>query len=135
MKDIDFRNVILSPPTVPAEWDKVDKKAELAIAMLSTLPEKWLKLAANKFKCAEQETFPMGKRLIEHGAINNFNCANQLKSAIEAGQPVFDLLREVFQQDAERPRRRWLYDVVLGLFPDALIHYGIRKILARPSKP
>ena len=42
----------------------------------------WEALARNKFASAENEADPMGRRLIEHGAMCYFNCAEELRAAI-----------------------------------------------------
>lgn len=44
------------------------------------LVEKWENLARRAFFDAEHEKDPMGKRLIEHGAMCYFNCAQELKA-------------------------------------------------------
>ena len=47
---------------------------------LITLIEEWEGYARRAFLNAEHEKDPMGKRLIEHGAMCYFNCAQQLKT-------------------------------------------------------
>ena len=125
LKSVDGRRV-------PLDWHVRTKSS---LSMLLNMPDTWLKLAGSKFACAEQEPDIMGKRLIENGAKNCFNCAHELKLAIEDGQPAFDLLSEVIKQDAESPRSRWFYDIILSFLPDAFVFYAVGKILARPSEP
>lgn len=48
----------------------------------------WEKRARNKFRSAEREKDVMGKRLIEHGAMCYFNCAQELKEALAAPLPL-----------------------------------------------
>ena len=48
--------------------------------LLMGLIEEWENRARRAFLNAEQEKDPMGKRLIEHGAICYFNCAQELKA-------------------------------------------------------
>ena len=49
------------------------------IEELNALADNWLHTAKCKFSSAEKEPLEMGKRLINHGAINLFNCARELK--------------------------------------------------------
>ena len=44
------------------------------------LIEEWERIARRAFYDAEYEKDPMGKRLIEHGAMCYFNCIQQLKA-------------------------------------------------------
>ena len=46
---------------------------------LSALVARWEQSARRAFWDAESEADPMGKRLIEHGAMCYFNCAQDLK--------------------------------------------------------
>lgn len=43
------------------------------------LRRKWLLLAQSKMVSAKNEPNPIGRRLIEHGAMCYFNCAEELK--------------------------------------------------------
>jgi len=70
---------------------------------LQQLANDWERIAASKFASADHEPDPMGKRLIEHGAICYWNCAQQLRKAIEAGDAAADFDLEKVQQNAERP--------------------------------
>lgn len=49
---------------------------------LEELIEKWNHSARRAFYDAEREQDPMGKRLIEHGAMCYFNCATELTAAL-----------------------------------------------------
>ncbi len=49
---------------------------------LEVLLTKWERRARNKFLSAELEKDAMGKRLIEHGAMCYFNCAQELRAAL-----------------------------------------------------
>lgn len=49
---------------------------------LKQLAEKWESLVRRKFYDAKFEKDAMGKRLIEHGAVCYFNCAQELKEAL-----------------------------------------------------
>lgn len=42
----------------------------------------WENRARYAFLSAEHETDPMGRRLIEHGAMCYFNCAQELRKAL-----------------------------------------------------
>ncbi len=48
------------------------------------LIDEWEGYARRAFVNAERESDPMGKRLIEHGAMCYFNCAQALKKASQA---------------------------------------------------
>ncbi len=53
-----------------------------ALAMqLQGLIDEWESYARRAFLNADRESDPMGKRLIEHGAMCYFNCAQALKKA------------------------------------------------------
>lgn len=58
---------------------------------LLALVETWKNRARRQFLCGEQTTdCPMGKRLVEHGAMCYANCAMELEAALSAnaaGQP------------------------------------------------
>lgn len=54
---------------------------------LNCLVAQWKHLAKCKFQSAQHEKDPMGKRLIEHGAICYLNCARELKEALAALSP------------------------------------------------
>jgi len=103
--------------------------------LLLNISNKWLHTAKCKFKSAEQEPDVMGKRLIEHGAKCYFNCAKELQLHAQSWEPTFNFLAEVIKQNSKCPRRRWLYDIILSFFPDSFIHYGVGKIMSRPSEP
>lgn len=49
---------------------------------ISGLPAKWEGTARRKFIDAAREENEMGKKLIEHGAMCYFNCAQELKKAL-----------------------------------------------------
>lgn len=51
-------------------------------AAAETLIAEWERRARRKLIDAERETNPMGRRLIEHGAMCYFNCAQELKAAV-----------------------------------------------------
>jgi len=51
---------------------------------LEKLVNDWEKWSRKKFKDAAHEEDPMGKRLIEHGAICYFNCAQDIKNLLTA---------------------------------------------------
>jgi len=57
---------------------------------LKRLADAWERIAGSKFASADHEPDPMGRRLIEHGAICYWNCAQQLRKAIEAGDAAAD---------------------------------------------
>lgn len=48
---------------------------------LEELIARWEHRARRLFYSAERETNPMGKRLLEHGAMCYFNCATELREA------------------------------------------------------
>ena len=50
---------------------------------LGALCVEWERRARNKLRSAELEKDAMGRRLIEHGAMCYFNCAQELKTALE----------------------------------------------------
>jgi hypothetical protein len=51
------------------------------------LIEKWNQWSRRAFYDAEREQDPMGKRLIEHGAMCYFNCATDLTEALASLSP------------------------------------------------
>ena len=53
---------------------------------LVTLMESWTQRARRKFVDAENETDPMGRRLIENGAMIYFTCAEELRIALAASK-------------------------------------------------
>lgn len=54
---------------------------------LEGLCSTWEQRARNKFRSAELEKDAMGRRLIEHGAMCYFNCAQELREALTAPWP------------------------------------------------
>ena len=54
---------------------------------LEELFKTWEHRALNKFLSAELEKDAMGKRLIEHGAMCYFNCAQELREALAVPLP------------------------------------------------
>ena len=54
---------------------------------LNCLAAKWEQLGKCKFRIAEHEKLPMGKRLIEHGDIFYLNCARELREALAGLSP------------------------------------------------
>ncbi len=51
------------------------------------LIDKWNQKARRAFRSAETEPDVMGKRLIEHGAMCYFNCANDLTEVLASLSP------------------------------------------------
>lgn len=49
------------------------------------LVDGWYAQVRKRFAAAKHESDPMGKRLMEHGAVNLYNCAEELRRSIEAG--------------------------------------------------
>lgn len=49
---------------------------------LENLARQWIAMSKRRFICANQEIDPMGKRVIEHGAIVYFNCGQELLAAV-----------------------------------------------------
>lgn len=49
---------------------------------------KWENIARRKWYDAEQEASPMGKRLIEHGALCYQNCARELREVLISVSPL-----------------------------------------------
>jgi hypothetical protein len=54
---------------------------------LIDLAVQWENLARRKWYDAEHEKDPMGKRLIEHGGMCYFNCAQQLREVLSSVSP------------------------------------------------
>ena len=54
---------------------------------LIDLAVKWENVARRKWQDAEIETEPMGKKLIEHGAICYQNCARELREVLISASP------------------------------------------------
>lgn len=74
----------------------VKKKEKLLISQ-------WLHIAKSKFFQAKYEKDPMWKRLIEHGAICYFNCAQELKKVLSSSS---SLLLVTQKQSLRKERRR-----------------------------
>ncbi len=55
---------------------------------LKDLIVEWERRARRAFYDAENERDPVGRKLIEHGAICHFNCANELREVLAAAWPV-----------------------------------------------
>lgn len=72
---------VQEPPTWP--------EATFVLPQIIALTEQWKARARSKFLSAEQEPHEMGRRLIEHGAMCYFNCAQELGALIPqfAAQP------------------------------------------------
>ena len=71
--------------------------------LLDAISDKWMSIARRALADADFERDPMGKRLIEHGARCYFNCANELKHALDAGNTSANLSLQEFTKDPERP--------------------------------
>jgi hypothetical protein len=56
------------------------KQTDILIAAV----EQWETLARRKYADAAQENDPMGKRLIEHGAVCLANCAREIRATLNA---------------------------------------------------
>lgn len=54
---------------------------------LLLLAERWERSARNRFLAAEQEQDEFGKRLIEHGALTYFCCAQELRGVLGVPLP------------------------------------------------
>lgn len=52
-------------------------------AELNKLSDQWKRHACVAFNAAEHEQHPFGKRLINHGAVINFNHAEQLRRLVD----------------------------------------------------
>lgn len=74
-------------------------------AELTALLTRWEQRSKRKFADAKTEPTEHGRRFIEHGAVNLFNCAAELQAVLErqAGNAARDLGLEVVQKHAERP--------------------------------
>jgi len=75
-----------------------DVDLDVLVAQCQALITEWEGYASRAFVNAERESDPMGKRLIEHGAMCHFNCAQALKKAIQASP----LLQTSATQEADR---------------------------------
>lgn len=56
--------------------------------VLFDLASRWEDIARRKWADSETENDPMGKRLIEHGAMCYQNCARELKEALTSSSPL-----------------------------------------------
>jgi hypothetical protein len=57
--------------------------------ILLNLVSNWENIARRKWIDSEAEDDPMGKKLIEHGALCYQNCARELKEALTSSLPHF----------------------------------------------
>lgn len=64
--------------------DESKRLLRMPYEVAASLADSWEAIARNKFRDAEVERDPMGKRLIEHGAMCYFNCAQALREAMLA---------------------------------------------------
>jgi hypothetical protein len=64
---------------------------------LSQLVLEWEQIAKRKFYDAQREKDPMGRRLIEHGAMCYFNCAQELRGVLCASAPQLSTIEEALQ--------------------------------------
>lgn len=56
---------------------------------LHSLAETWERRAIGKLKCGEKTADEMGRRLVDHGAMCYFNCAQELKAILaELSPPI-----------------------------------------------
>jgi hypothetical protein len=62
---------------------------------------KWENLACKKSQDAEQETEPMGKRLIEHCAVCYFNFARHLRQVLHSRDMSFNFKLKILQEDTK----------------------------------
>jgi len=67
------------------------------------LMNKWFAMAKRKIISAEEETDDFGKRFIAHGAMNLFNCAQQLKKLIETKDNSLSLKLQKLKKDRKCP--------------------------------
>lgn len=72
---------------------------------LAALLGQWDQQIKKRMASAAQEDTQYGRRFIEYGAVCIYNCAMELRQALEghAGQAASDLGLEVVQQHAEGP--------------------------------
>lgn len=62
--------------------EQAAESGALDVAAAALIAE-WEHRARRKFIDAEKERDPMGRRLIEHGAMCYFNCAQELRAAAQ----------------------------------------------------
>ena len=60
---------------------------------LLVLIEKWERISRRAFCDADHEKDPMGKRLIEHGAMCYFNCSRELRVILSLSSPQPSTIR------------------------------------------
>lgn len=76
-------------------------------AELMDLLHKWALDAGRRMADAKYEKDPMGKRLIEHGAVSLFNCCLDVRRVLGLGFPdgdvSSDLTLEILDQDGKGP--------------------------------
>jgi hypothetical protein len=56
-------------------------------AALMSLVLEWERSARSQLRCAERTDDPMGKRLVQHGGMCYFNCAQALRQHLHAALP------------------------------------------------
>ena len=69
---------------------------------LKHLHNKWYRLAKKQFDVAASEPTEIGKRVMEHGAMVYFNCANELR-ANSSTNSFFGFFLQTFKKYAKRP--------------------------------
>ena len=69
---------------------------------LKQLHDKWYRLAKKQFDVAASEPTEIGKRVMEHGAMVYFNCANELRANSNTNS-FFSFFLQAFKKYAKRP--------------------------------
>jgi hypothetical protein len=67
------------PQPRPAGWDVHDELMKLVL--------QWENSARKQFECGDRTEDEMGRRLVEHGAMCYFNCAQAIRAALDEPLP------------------------------------------------
>jgi len=68
--------------------------SEIINSVLLNLAYHWEDIARRKWTDSELEDDPMGKKLIEHGALCYQNCAGELKKVLTLSSPLASTIQE-----------------------------------------
>jgi len=83
--------------------DAADQGTDAQRAQLMRLVLEWEQSARSQFQCGERTTDPMGKRLVEHGAVCYFNCAQALRTHLASDHP-----NKVVEPPPLTEREKWV---------------------------
>lgn len=88
---IDFKYAANVPPGDMPRPRPADRNMTTE---LITLVTQWERRAKMQFQCSDGTEDEMGRRVMAHGALTNFNCAQQLREVLGVPLPPSSAIRE-----------------------------------------